>query len=148
VSTSEDLDQVIEESHLALAEFAKGNPQPLKDIFSQREDVTLANPYGPAVRGWKQAAEAMERAAANYRDGDAVGFETIAKCVTGELAYIVEVERYRAKLGGSQDLLPVALRVTSIFRPEDGVWKLVHRHADPITTTRSAESVLGERGQT
>jgi ketosteroid isomerase-like protein len=32
--------------------------------------------------------------------------------------------------------------VTSIFRKEDGVWRLVHRHADPITSPRPAESVI------
>jgi hypothetical protein len=31
-----------------------------------------------------------------------------------------------------------------IFRPEDGVWKVVHRHADPITTDQPIESVLQE----
>lgn len=36
----------------------------------------------------------------------------------------------------------LSLRVTSIFRHEGGVWRLVHRHADPITTTRPAESVI------
>jgi len=137
-----DFDRVIEESHLALAEFVKGNPEPLKEIYSHREGVSLANPFGPALRGWKQAAEAMERAASNYRGGQAEGFETIGKCVTGELAYIVEVERYNAKVGGGENMVPVALRVTSIFRPEDGVWRLVHRHADPITSVRPAGSVV------
>jgi hypothetical protein len=51
-------------------------------------------------------------------------------------------ERYRAKVGGREDLSPMALRVTSILRPEDGTWKVVHRHADPITTAQPAESVI------
>lgn len=140
--TALDFDQVIEQSHLALGEFAKGNPEPLKNIYSHREDVSLANPFGPAMRGWKQAAETMERAASYYRDGEVIGFENVAKYVTADLAYIVEVERYKAKVGGSEDIVPVALRVTSIFRPEDGVWKLVHRHADPIASVRPAESVV------
>jgi len=84
----------------------------------------------------------MERAASYYRDGGVIGFENVAKYVTPDLAYIVEVERYKAKVGGSEDIVPVALRVTSIFRPEDGVWKLVHRHADPIASVRPAESVV------
>jgi ketosteroid isomerase-like protein len=36
----------------------------------------------------------------------------------------------------------MALRVTSILRPEDGTWKVVHRHADPIITAQPAESVI------
>ena len=84
----------------------------------------------------------MDRAASNYTDGQAIGFELIAKNVTLELAYIVEVERYRAKVGGSQERVELALRVTSIFRPEGDTWKIVHRHADPITTARPAGSVV------
>jgi ketosteroid isomerase-like protein len=137
-------DEVIEQSHLALGEVVKGNPEPLKMVYSHREDVTLANPFGPAVRGWEQAAATMERAASNYRDGEIVGFENVVKYVTPELAYILEVERYKAKVGGREELAPIALRVTSIFRREDGVWKIVHRHADPITTTQPTESVIQE----
>ncbi len=84
----------------------------------------------------------MQRAASNYRDGEAAGFELVSKHVTPDLAYIVEVERYKAKIGGRDDITPVALRVTSIFRLEEGVWKIVHRHADPITMARPAESVI------
>jgi ketosteroid isomerase-like protein len=138
----DDLDQVVEQYHLALGEIVKGNPEPLKMVYSHREDVTLANPFGPPVRGWEQAAATMERAASNYRDGEIVGFENVAKYVTPEFAYIVEVERYKAKVGGGEELAPIALRVTSIFRPEEGTWKVVHRHADPITTARPPESVI------
>jgi ketosteroid isomerase-like protein len=142
MATVDDLDQVIERSHLALGEIVNGNPEPLKEMYSHRLDVSLANPFGPPVRGWDEAARTMERAASNYRDGEIVGFENVAKYVTSELAYIVEVERYQTKVGGGEDITPVALRVTSIFRPEEGTWKIVHRHADPITTSQPAESVI------
>ncbi len=137
-----DFDTVVEQYHLALGEFVKGNPEPAKMVFSHREDVSLANPFGPPVRGWKQVAETMERAASLYRDGEITGFENVAKYVTAELAYIVEVERIKAKVGGREDVASLALRTTSILRPEDGTWKVVHRHADPITTVQAPESVI------
>jgi ketosteroid isomerase-like protein len=140
--TAPDFDRTVEESHLALAKFVKGDPEPLKQMYSHRDDVSLANPFGPPVRGWRQAAETMERAASNYRDGEAEGFDGIAKFVSSDLACLVEIERYRTKVGGSADLTPVVVRVTSVFRREDGAWKIVHRHADPVTSARSAESVV------
>ena len=78
------------------------------------------------------------------REGEIVGFETVAKQVTAELAYIVEIECYKAKVGGREDIVPIAVRVTSILRPEDGGWKVVHRHADPITAARPAQSMIQE----
>ncbi len=140
-----DFDAVVKQYHLAAGEFLKGNPQPYKKMFSQREDVSLANPFapfGPVSRGWKQVAETMERAASNYRDGELTSFENVAKYVTPDLAYIVEVERFKVKVGGSEEIARVALRTTSILRPEDGTWKIVHRHADPITSARPAQSVV------
>jgi ketosteroid isomerase-like protein len=144
VSAVDDVDQLIEQFNLAQGEVVKGNPEPALRLFSHREDVTLANPFAPPVRGWEQVAEVSERAASQFRDGEMVGFETIEKHVTPEFAYIVRVERARAKVGGSEDIAPIALRVTMIFRREDGTWKIVHRHADPITTPQPAESILQE----
>src|SRR5215212_9134687 len=138
----DDLDKVIEQYHLALGEFMKGNPEPVKQIFSHQEDVTLANPLGPRVRGWEQVDETIDRAASNFRDGEIEGFEIVAKYVNPELAYIVEIERTKAKVGEREDVVPSALRATMIFRPEEGTWKVVHRHADPITTAQPAESVI------
>ena len=84
----------------------------------------------------------MDRAAANYRDGDTLGFEQVSKYAAPDLAYLVEIEHYEAKVGGSEDVTPVSLRCATVFRREDDGWKIVHRHADPITTPRSAESVV------
>lgn len=84
----------------------------------------------------------MERAASYYRDGNAIGFDLVAKEVTPDLAFIVEVERVSSKIGGSEDQTPISLRVTSIFRNEDDGWKMIHRHADPITTPRAPDSVI------
>lgn len=138
----DDLDQVVEDYHQAMAEFMKGNHEPTKLLFSEREDVTLGNPFGPFARGWTHVVETMERAASNYRDGDATGFESISRHVSPDLACIVEVERLRSKVGGREDVAPVELRVTTVFRKEDGRWRIVHRHADPITMDQPAESVL------
>jgi ketosteroid isomerase-like protein len=138
----DDLDQVIEQCQRALREFVKGNPEPMQMMFSHQDDVTLANPIAPPARGWEQVAATTERAASQVRDGEITGFETVAKYVTAELAYIVWIERNRGKLGGREDVVPFPLRVTTIFRPEEDSWKIVHRHADPITTARPIESVI------
>lgn len=139
---TEDFDRIVEQYHSSLDAFMRGDAEPAKKLFSRQDDVTLGNPFGPFVRGWVAVAEAMERAASNYRDGDATSFESVTKRVTPDLAYLVEVERLRSKVGKRDDVADLALRVTSIFRPEDGVWKIIHRHADPIATAQPAESVL------
>jgi ketosteroid isomerase-like protein len=117
---------------------------PSKRFFSHREDVTLNKPLSPPARGWEQVAETMDRGASPFRDGEFLGAETIARCVTAELAYVVEIERGEAKVGGSEEATPWALRATMILRPEEGTWKVAHRHADPITTEQPAESVVQE----
>ena len=69
MSAVDDVDKLIEHYQLATAEFVKGNPEPYKELFSHREDVTLANPFFPPVRGWDEVAETLERSASLLRDG-------------------------------------------------------------------------------
>ena len=144
MAAADDFDEVLERHHLALDEIMKGSAEGYKRVYSRRDDVTLANPFGPPARGWDEVAPTLERAASHYRDGEATGFENVAKYTTAELAYIVEIERSKTKVEGREDVTPIFLRVTTIFRPEEGTWKVVHRHADPITTAQPAESVIRE----
>jgi ketosteroid isomerase-like protein len=139
---SSDLESVVDECHRALASIITGDAEPWSAVLSHRGDVTLGNPFGPFVRGFGDVMATAAGAAARYRDGAVTGFDRVATHESPELACVVEVERFQAKVGGSADLVPVALRVTSLFRREDDDWKVVHRHADPITVPQSADSVL------
>jgi hypothetical protein len=48
----DDVDQLIEQYQLALGDFLKGNPEPVKKLFSHREDVNLVTPLDlPRVGG-------------------------------------------------------------------------------------------------
>ena len=44
----DDVDQLNEQYHLASGEFLKGKSEPVKKLWSHREDVSLANPYAPS----------------------------------------------------------------------------------------------------
>jgi ketosteroid isomerase-like protein len=137
----EDLDRTVDDAHAALDAFFKGDPEPYKAIFSHGDDVTLANPFGPPVRGWSLVARTAEQAATLYSHGRAMGFDRVAGHATDELAYVVEIEHFEARIGDDQKMTRAALRVTTVFRREEGAWKVLHRHADAITSPRSAHSV-------
>jgi hypothetical protein len=109
VAGLDDLDDMLEQFKQAGQEFVKGNPKPVQELFSHREDVTLANPFGPPARGWEQVAEAQERGASVVKDGEFYDFETVAKYVTPELACILWIERTNAKVGGGEDITPPAI---------------------------------------
>ena len=131
MSRADEFDAVIEPYHRALRAIINGDPSAYKAMYS----------HGVA-RGRVEVEERLDRAAANFRDGEIVGFETITKSVTSELAYLLEVEKSKTKVGGSDELTPTELRVTTVFRPEAGTWKVVHRHADPAVGAQPPESVF------
>jgi len=135
----ESFDQAVERYHAALGEFFKGDPGPVTQMFSRRGDVVLCNPFRPLARGASEIAETIEQAASHYADGECE-IERVIAFATAELGYIVEFERFTAKLDGTEG--SGALRVTTVLRLEEGGWRVAHRHADPITTSQAIESVL------
>jgi ketosteroid isomerase-like protein len=143
VSASE-LHEFVAEYRQSVDAFITGDPEPQKPLWSRRDDVTLANPLGPAARGWREVEAAMDRAAAQIRDGEPGRYETISEYATADLAYNHEIQHTRAKLGGGDDIRSISLRVTTIFRREHDGWRIVHRHADAITEPRPAESAARE----
>ena len=129
-----DFQDVLEQTHRSLGEFARGDPEPFKALCSHADDLTLANPFGPIARGWKQVSESLDYAASRFRDGDCYEIEEVARYASGDLVTLLERERWKARVGDRADVEPWELRVTTTFRLEDGTWKIVARHADPLRT--------------
>jgi len=137
-----DFDDAVEAYRQALVPFLNGDPKPASGFFSRRADVTLANPLGPPRRGPADVDKAIAEAAAHFSDGTIQGFEEVSRYRTADLGYVVHIERTEARLAAGQKKIPFALRATIIFRREGDTWKVAHRHADPITTSRPISTVI------
>src|SRR5262245_40326679 len=57
-----DLDHAIERSHQALAAIINGDSSGYKALFSNQEDITLGNPFGPYARGRKNVEKPLDGA--------------------------------------------------------------------------------------
>ena len=76
--TEQDLNDVIAGFREALRDYVKGDPEPAMSFFSDRDDVTLANPLEPPRRGPAEVGEAGRRAAANFQEGGPLHFEEVS----------------------------------------------------------------------
>jgi len=136
-----DLDVVVEEYKRALNAICKGDPAPVLELFSGGDDVTLANPLGPPRRGRSEVEAATKDAASHFRGGSCT-IEEVSRYTTPDLGYILHLERAEVQSGPTDEMARISLRVTTIFRCEEGTWRIVHRHADPITTPRDVSSII------
>ena len=130
-----DVRQVIEQYHSALDAFALGDPAPVKALYASSEDVLLANPFGGFSRGWDAVSEALDFASSNFRDGTPVRCEEVSRFTGVDLVTLFEHEHWETKVGGRDESSPFDLRVTTTFRRESDGWKMVSRHADPLSTS-------------
>ena len=124
--------------------FVTGDSAPAKELFSRRDDVTLANPWGPAAAGWAEVARTLDAAADRFRNGRSMSFDVLTSFASADLAWFHEVERGEAMVSGSPEPTRFALRVTTVYRREDGQWRILLRHADPIIAPRAADATLSQ----
>ncbi len=110
--------------------FHGGDAGPRKEMWSHNDPVTL---FGAAYMGsgWAELGPIFDRLADEFSNFSAYEVEVVAADARGELAYLLAIERTTASIQG-RPAQPYQLRVTTIFRREDGEWKPVHRHADPL----------------
>jgi ketosteroid isomerase-like protein len=112
------------EAEVALHDGASGARD---DTWSARDPVTV---YG----AWMNATSSAEvqavfrRLEESFSDARGEEVSLVAHGVGGDLAYTAHREHTRTSVDGEPR--DYVLRVTQVYRREEGTWKVVHRHAD------------------
>jgi ketosteroid isomerase-like protein len=141
MTRNHDLGELVDRTTAALIRLVAGDPEPFKALYSHEPDVTVFGGFGAYERGWDQVGQNIEFAASRFRGGH-LAIEPLAVGSSGDLAYMVWIERGQVRVEGRDEPGSLLVRVTHIFRREDGAWKLIHRHGDPIVEKTEAEAVL------
>jgi ketosteroid isomerase-like protein len=115
----------------AQRDFVKGDAAGIKRLFSHREDVTVLGGFGGFEHGWKEVGPRLDWAASHFAGGS-YGQETLSATVGSDVACLVSLERWSYATPQEPAETLLELRVTQVFRREEGQWRLVHRHADPL----------------
>jgi ketosteroid isomerase-like protein len=126
-----------------------GDPEPRLAMWSTQDPVTV---FGAdrTVIGSEEVTQAFHWLATRFSNLTDYRFELVAAGASGDLAYTLGYEHITVSIDGGR-VAPLTLRVTHLYRREDGEWKTIHRHADapqpgrsvPPTHRRSRRSSSG-----
>ncbi|MFC5004894.1 YybH family protein [Dactylosporangium cerinum] len=130
MTQADELMALVRRTSDAAKAFIRGDVRGYVDLLPHADDYTLMPPYGEVRHGFDHSDASLAATAQWFQGGEAE-LDVVRVDRSGDLAVIAAVERQRGVVGGlpEQDW---SLRVTLVFRFEDGGWKLVHRHADPL----------------
>ena len=120
--------QAADQFYDALNVMFTGDVAPMKSVWSHADDVAYMGPGGSIKIGWSKVWKDWEAQAACKLGGE-VRAKDVHFVVNGDLAvmYAREVGE-NTNIGGRRE--KVDIRVTNIFRKEDGKWLMIGHHTD------------------
>ena len=121
-----------------------GHVEPRLALWSRRDPVSLLGGWGPNKTGWAELERifgwvAERLGGTNYSDFR-YDVEVADVSADGQMAYTVGFERFNEVLADGEKK-PWTVRVTHVYRREDGDWKIVHRHGDLAPVDESPPAV-------
>jgi ketosteroid isomerase-like protein len=119
--------ELIGRCHEALTEQSRGRPEPLLELWSRADDVSIMAAIGGYHVGF-DAVSGLLSAASKTQSFDSWSADNLVTDVANDLAFSVELEHYGRLVDGEDQ--GMTLRATQIYRREDGQWRIVHRHGD------------------
>jgi ketosteroid isomerase-like protein len=128
--TQRFLEEMMPRIHAAETALHNGDAGPRLEMWSHSDPVTV---FGAALSaiGWAEVGPMFGKIASHFSNCSSCEWEVVAADFAEDFAYRLAIERTTASVAGSEPT-PYTLRSTTIFRRENGQWRIVHRHADPV----------------
>jgi NAD(P)H-dependent FMN reductase/ketosteroid isomerase-like protein len=131
-TTSSGFDDFMTERESAAASYVTGDAKFVDALSTTADPATFFHPSGDVVRGAKAVTERVDRDAASFDTGSTNRFDVLQSHASGDLAFWCGYQVAEARMKGKPEPIPMKLRVTEVFRREDGAWKMIHRHAESV----------------
>jgi ketosteroid isomerase-like protein len=135
--TNDEIAALVRVTEDATNAFMQGDMERYLALTGHIAGFTLANPFGGPPKQYENRRPSLLAAAAYFREGKA-RIELVASHATADMLVLVMIEHQNGRVGGLPDQ-NWPLRVTQVYRREDGEWKIAHRHADPLHHAISLE---------
>jgi ketosteroid isomerase-like protein len=129
--TEQFLAELLPRQRAAEQAIHNGDVEPRLALWARTDPVTLVGAKMSAS-GWADLERTFRTVASWFSDSVEYEFEVVAAGASGDLAYTVGYEHNQVKVDGQPRTY--TLRVTHVYRREDGQWRIVHRHGDPPPT--------------
>lgn len=116
----------------ALDAMGHGDPHPFAALWTRTDDATLMGGFGTHATTAAEVDSTLRAVARRFRGGALVPvYDRVL--VGDDWAMTAGRERGTLSVDGAEPR-PFVVRVTHVWRREDGVWRIVHRHGDHTTT--------------
>ena len=126
-----DVAEVVRLAAQAASALIRGDVHGYVGLVRHADDYTLMDPNGGELRRGFDSSEESLAALARFFQGGEAELEVEQTYASGDMVVLVAVERQHGVVGGLPDQ-DWSLRVTLVFRRDEGEWRLAHRHADPL----------------
>lgn len=136
-SVPADLQEFMDQLHgMVEGHATRRDTEPFLELWSHSPDTSIMAAVGGYHVGFDEVSRLL-RWVSLRMVFDTYEAETLTTHVGDGLAASVELEHFTR----TKDDLRMTLRTTHVYRREDDGWKLLHRHAEPLTPV---DETLGE----
>lgn len=126
--------QFMKQREEAASAYVSGDAAPVGALLTQHGPSSFFGPMGGHIEGAKKVLTTHEHGAEQFHSGGENKMEILHMGASDGIAYWVGLQHATVQMGESAKPTQMSLRVTELFRREEGEWKLIHRHADMLAS--------------